>query len=879
MNTQRVPVVIQGENFLPLTIQHIGGPRPVEVDSRFEAFLGQVALEEVVLEDAHTLRAQVPAGLVPGVYPLVLVSPLGTRVELPRAFLVSEKQLARLELSSSLDAPEVSVGQRLRLPLTVRNTGETLARAVAPSLDVRGEGQVVTLSQPAAADIAAGQDATFTWELVVTHQGLLEFNLGARGHEETLDLELEAGPLTVGPVRARRGAALRVEFGALPPLLNEGQSVTFSVSVSNDGEVLARKVLPRLVVEQGGQEVPLDARTEEDLAAGERRTVSWTYKAGPEGSRVFKARAAGQDGNSLDAVGAETRSPVIQVQRAGSLALGLTAPPSVIIGQLFAAELEVRNLGASRVRDVKPALSCGGRGQVVQVRGPEPVSTDVAGDSRTVFHWQLQAVGEGTCSFLLSASGQDATDGRLISTEVAGGTLTIGQGEVEQVLPDPFHADGTSFSYLFRYGERLYLGPRKDGRGGVRFNLNGTGGENFSFSFPRDSAGALSSNLAQAPFPSIGSTGCQANTHGCGPDNEDGRGLFFSGKVGTQEWLGIGGARSAGSLRYIYMQNTDAFLNTRFVDLKNLLGSRTKGFSAALFFRDRLYLGFPDDGGSRPYLIVLKRMPGVPGYEAQPGTDAEDLRAESMPGIGSGGTPKNTASIQMIDTLAAFNDRLYVANNGGCIRSTTATPVSHAVSKTDWAACTPSAQAWKQRNSRLPSKTANLEPADRAVPQLAVFKGRLYMARNTLEGPQLFACAPEKTAPANDCDPGDWSLVAPNTRLSDSQLTQFSNPGNQSLSLLVATAQYLYVGFDNPQGLVLLRTASAAPATEADFQGGGGCSATQHPQGCAGLSGNGLGADVTRVFQGLAVELGSTGAVYLTAGTGSGPVSVFRIVE
>jgi hypothetical protein len=423
------------------------------------------------------------------------------------------------------------------------------------------------------------------------------------------------------------------------------------------------------------------------------------------------------------------------------------------------------------------------------------------------------------------------------------------------------------------------MGPRKDGRGGVRFNLDGTGREGFTFSFPRDTEGALSSNLAPAPFPSIGATGCQANTQGCGPDNENGRGFFFSGRVGSQEWVGIGGARSAGSLRYIYMQNTDAFLNTRFVDLKNFLGSRTKGFSSALFFRDRLYLGFPDDGGNRPYLIVLKRLPAFPGYEPQPGADAEDLRAESMPGIGPGGAPKNTAAIQMIDTLAVFNDRLYVANNGGCIRSTTTTPVSYVASKTDWAVCTPSVQAWRQRTSRIPTKTADLEPADRAVPQLAVFQGRLYMARNTQEGPQLFACTPAKTAPAEHCDPGDWSLVAPNTTLSDTQLTQFNNPGNQAISLLVATAQHLYVGFDNPQGLVLLRTGAAAPATVADFVGAGGCSASQHPGGCAGLGGNGLGVGVTRVFQGLAVDLGSTESVYLTGGSGSGPVRVFRVTE
>jgi hypothetical protein len=324
----------------------------------------------------------------------------------------------------------------------------------------------------------------------------------------------------------------------------------------------------------------------------------------------------------------------------------------------------------------------------------------------------------------------------------------------------------------------------------------------------------------------------------------------------------------------------------RHLDLSAVLGGQTRGFSSALFFRDRLYLGFPDTGGSRPYLLAVKRLPTAdPGYDADSGTEVENLRADNMPGIGGGGTPKNNASVQMIDTLAGFNDRLYVVNNGGCMRSTTPTPRSYSSAAGDWAPCTPSLGAWSSHLGRTTSKTANLEPADKAVPQLAVFQGRLYLARNTtnstgVRGPQLFVCGPERTGSTVDCDPGDWSLVAPNST-GDTQLTQFNDPDNVSLSLLVATTNALYVGFDNAsRGVVLLRAPTAAPLSRDDFKGAAGCSATQFPAGgCEGLGGNGLGVNVTRIFDGKALGASGTEAVYLTAGDGTGPAGFFRLVD
>jgi len=165
---------------------------------------------------------------------------------------------------------------------------------------------------------------------------------------------------------------------------------------------------------------------------------------------------------------------------------------------------------------------------------------------------------------------------------------------------------------------------------------------------------------------------------------------------------------------------------------------------------------------------------------------------------------------------------------------------------------------------------------------MAVFQGRLYLARNTtsgtgVRGPQLFVCDPEKTGASADCDPGDWSLVAPNST-GDTLLTQFNDPDNTSLSLLVATATALYVGFDNAsRGVVLLRASMANPVTRAGFMGKGGCSAAQSPAGCEGLGGSGLGVGATRIFDGEVLGASGIESVYLTAGDGTGPAGLFRL--
>jgi hypothetical protein len=442
---------------------------------------------------------------------------------------------------------------------------------------------------------------------------------------------------------------------------------------------------------------------------------------------------------------------------------------------------------------------------------------------------------------------------------------------VTRLFSDPF-ADGTGFAHVTAFAGQVYLGPSADGAGAVRFDPDGSAPESVELRFPADLVGNKHRNTSSPPYISLGRAGCGQDTPACGPDNEDGRGRFGAVTMGGEEWLIAGGARAGGDLDYVYLSPAAvAPLTFRFADLAVAMGAATKGFSALHGFGDRLYLGFPDTGGSRPYFLVLFSTPPYPGLDAVLGTDVVNLDADLMPGLKTGG-------VALIDAVTDFGGLLYLGNAGAWMRSTSSAPRPYGSHPGDWVAITPSAPAFAAKTSFLTTQTAELTPADRAVPQMASFGGRLYAGRNTTEGPQLWSCEPGRTGVAGACDGGDWQLVAAN-RSGDTLLTQFDNPGNTAISLVAATSQFLYVGFDNAgDGVVLFRTDRADAAAAVDFEGFAGCSAADHPGACAGLGQNGLGLSTnTRVLDGAVLRFGAEEALYLTTGDGAGPFSVYRM--
>jgi hypothetical protein len=218
---------------------------------------------------------------------------------------------------------------------------------------------------------------------------------------------------------------------------------------------------------------------------------------------------------------------------------------------------------------------------------------------------------------------------------------------------------------------------------------------------------------------------------------------------------------------------------------------------------------------------------------------------------------------------------LYAAGGGGIFRS--AVPDA-----SPWEAATPDHAAWGARTS-LEGTGATGGPGERAVPAVVGFGACgigpcLLAARNVTgsgAGPavvsQLWRCEPS-AGPAS-CTPGDWTLVGPDP---DDPLVTRLGGSSGAVSILAVTPRWLYVGLDDDVRGVQLFRAARAPSSASDFEGLGGCSAGT--AACQGLGGGGLGvAGVTRVFGAATATVDGVGSLWIAAGDGVGPVSIFRV--
>ncbi len=311
LNTSAVPVVIEGENFLSLVTQHIGGREPVSEDARFEAFLDEVALEDVTLEEANTLRARVPGGLAPGWYTLSVKGPLGRRVELPRAYLSSARPLALLRAWATLDQDSVWVKQRARLTLTVENVGGTAVHALTPVLNMAGDGRVEVLSAPEPANVDPGTSASFVWELDAASSGLLRFTVEARGREEMTGMELPVLPEEAGPFLIRDRPELTAVLTSSAPVVPEGQQFELQLEVRNSGDTSVLDVRVggwvsgcdgKVVLVSGPVPISLD------IPGKESRFFRAGFLGRTEGSCVFRAWARGRE----ETEGTQVQAPAVE---------------------------------------------------------------------------------------------------------------------------------------------------------------------------------------------------------------------------------------------------------------------------------------------------------------------------------------------------------------------------------------------------------------------------------------------------------------------------------------------------------------------------------------------------------------------------------------
>lgn len=876
---------------LALTVENTGGTAALGVTPAFAPAAGSPAAQLTLLTPPQDLApgesavfhwgvVGTGAGVLAGRFALA-----AREAGSERALAVADAASARLTLlappalraSALLTSGQTTVGQTVRLLLTVHNDGQVAARAVTPRLEPFDLALAQVQSGPEPADVAAGASRTFEWQLLAAAPGTLRLTATAAGTDALTGAPVGASAPAV-TLGMQTPGALQATLAA-PAQVTVGQQLPLTLTVRNTGQSTARAVAPgepRLF--DSATAVVGPAPQPQDIPGGTGRAFTWWLTTTGAGRLTVSMDAAGTDAVSgLPLSAAAASVGPVAVQSAAALAATLQAPTLVGTSAPFTITLTVTNTGQTTAQAVTPdALVTSDAAALALVDGPAPASATLAGGASAAFTWHARASEGRSFTLQAGASGQDAALGTAVRASAA--SVPVRAGDAEHLVSDPT-GDGATFAFVFGYGGRVYVGPGRQGAGGARFLPDGSGAESFGFAFRHDVTGNVTSNKAfdydkALDYTSLGFTGCVKDTPACGPDNESGRGLFFSGLWGGTEWLGAAGGRPGGEFEYLYFsRDTDATLDFLYMDLSQGMGANTRAPSAAHFHGGQLYVGYTDGGGSRPYLTVHRAPPAAPGLDATSPTDYLDLEGVKLPAVGNSGTPKNPASMIGIDALATFNGKLYVANNGGCARSTSTTPGPANVSG-NWVDCTPS--TWAARSSVvLGSSGVDLTPAQKAVPAMVAFGGRLFLARNTTAGPQLFACTPNA---AGDCNPADWTLVAPNTAAGlATDLTQLEVAGRTRITLLAATARHLYVGFDLPAGLDVYRTEKSAP-TAGDFLGRSGCAASAG-LACEGLGGRGLGTGARTTFSAQVLPFDGQDYVYLSAGDGSGPVSVHRLVD
>ncbi len=538
---------------------------------------------------------------------------------------------------------------------------------------------------------------------------------------------------------------------------------------------------------------------------------------------------------------------------------------------------------------------------------------------------------------------------------------------------DPF-ADTSTFGYLASYGGKVYIGPNNLGNATSRMDPDASNPEVAYFQFEKDTSGTTGSDgetnqasndattrdgtIAVPPYVTIGHTGCTADTAdintGCGPDNENGRGVFSSGMIGSTEYIFLGGARTVPDgddyywFDYVYYTSgTGDTLTFNYVDMGTITGTVTSGLSSNLLFNDRLQVGMAKYNTNAPDFGKINFSTGSAQGDCTPGAncDATDNSygdryfincIDYFGGVDQAGTQNtytNWAYYVGVDTMYNFRGRLYAANgghnsqnhDGGVIRSDganyanpTACPFDsgdHECTGSpnrcpDWLEIAPrTQQEWyntdtpaSPRFSLELTKTADLIPGDKASPAFAEYEGKLYMIRNTCQTaatgsgvdgaqhytagctvasytyvstevqnrqPQLWVCTPGTTGDADECDAGDWALVDDAT---PDGITNFGDAGNHSITMVMKSGKYLYVGLDNVNGIQVYRvnTVAGVPVaspTEDDFERIG--------TGVPGIDG-----DMYKEIYSY-ISIPGTGIysnysfLYISAGKNSTPVAIF----
>lgn len=396
---------------------------------------------------AGTLAAPVAQTGVSGCATLRLTAPISVQTinaTVTATYLTAEGRVS-VTFNGYDNANPLYVGGTLT-PVTGQ-PGETIAlRVDAINLGTRGvmlttdsrihltDGTRVyqaTLSAPVILDVDQRRTLTFlsaTLDPAFT-PGTYYPTLYLTGQTAGLDVQFirpVTDPFAVG------AAALRATLNATPSLVVPRMDITVRMTVRNYGLYPAQNVVPSALITAGSGSVALRSGPVPSSVAvlmpGEETTFTWVYRATAVGQVTWSGQASGMDSASGTPISSATAtSNLVTIARPGELSAAFTGPAAVNVGQGFAIQLNVTNVGGVAVNTIIPGPpGLLGDGEVAELSGPDPTTllTLAPGESGS-FVWTYQATRAGSLSWNGTVSGVDSVSGQTIDSIVEPHVLTI----------------------------------------------------------------------------------------------------------------------------------------------------------------------------------------------------------------------------------------------------------------------------------------------------------------------------------------------------------------------------------------------------------------------------------------------------------------------
>jgi hypothetical protein len=436
------------------------------------------------------------------------------------------------------------------------------------------------------------------------------------------------------------------------------------------------------------------------------------------------------------------------------------------------------------------------------------VANGINGDGFDDFSWG--AIKNSTGSESIPARPLD----RVSFTGIGGVVNDLQDGEY---FDDPF-VDGTTFSYTFNYGNRVYLGTNQDNSAAFRFDPSGANAVTVNFNFSQTGGsctttpgfGYITSNITTAP--TCGPTG------NSGPNDELGVVGFNSVDLrigGTNYQLLIAGPLKNGISHIYYTQFLDTYLAWKQNAITGTNGVNSKSAQTIYGKENYVFVGISSDHNTNK--PIINRIPVTVSGGILTLGSAVDVSAKANATIGS--SANANGETLGIDSMYVFNNVFYAANNGGIVYSTTWNQSTFSFSGD-------STPAFSGKTLELPdSNTTNggglgkINPGSKGIPILKEINGKLYMVRNVavdatndttnLRG-ELWVCTDANSN--NICETTEWARIITGSETdlgSCSNMTYTTsstctaNGGTWALAKSISMLENngdkaIYIGFDDP---------------------------------------------------------------------------------